>query len=98
MFCILKDPKGEGLLLVLTPLEDDPCGNPLFFFDGSDQAVLFRSFTSIQHLQDIPPVYLEALAEADNIRVIEFSDEQIERAYDAFIEHVPDAVGIFTKR
>ena len=95
MYSILQDPEGEGLLLLLTPLEDDPCGNPILFCDGTSQAVLFRSFTSIQHLQDIPPEYQEALAEAASIRVVEFSGDAIERAYDALIEHVHDAAGLF---
>jgi hypothetical protein len=77
-------------------MKDDPCGNPLFFYDGSDRAVLFRSFTSIVHLEGIPQKYQEALDGPETIIVIEFADQQVHRDYMATIERVPNVVSLFT--
>ena len=92
MFSINLDAEGT-LLLIMRPLEDNPEANPLFIYDGSDTALLFRSFESVHILTGmlkITPDCREALNTATDIQVIEFDDVDVVRVYSALIEWVPD--------
>ena len=89
MYCFYQREEGEFLLL-LTPMEDAPEGNPLFLYDGSDTAILFRSFESVQDLSDIPREYRQILTGLDELPVVEFGETGVVRDYAALLERVDD--------
>ncbi len=85
-------------MLLLLPFEDEPCGNPLLFYDGSSTAFLFRSFESFQMLQGIPEEYVKILNGLKEIKVVEFTGMEVAREYMATIERVEDVQQLFGER
>ncbi len=97
MYSFYQSREGE-LVLLLLPFEDEPCGNPLLFYDGSSTAFLFRSFESFQMLQGIPEEYVKILNGLKEIKVVEFTGMEVAREYMATIERVEDVQQLFGER
>ena len=86
MYQIFQD-KDNDLILVIEPQDCEPDG-PMFIYDGGDNALLFRDWTSNIRLNDISLDARTELMNADTILVIEEADDNIAREYAAPIRHV----------
>ena len=85
----IKQSKEGDLLLIIEPQACDPdC--PLFIYDGSDTALLFRDWGSTLRLGSLSEQARPALKNAEEIYVVEMQGDEIYRDYFAPIRHVRD--------
>lgn len=78
-FSILQNDKGE-IMLIMDAREGEP-DDPRFIYDGSDTALLFRSFESNIAIRNLGEEAREPLKNAKEIHVVEIVDEDVKRDY-----------------
>lgn len=78
-FSVLQNDKGE-IMLLMDAREGEP-DDPRFIYDGSDTALLFRSFESNVAIRNLGEEAREPLKNAKEILVVEIVDEDVKREY-----------------
>ena len=85
-FSVLQNDKGE-IMLLMDAREGEP-DDPRFIYDGSDTALLFRSFESNVAIRNLGEEAREPLKNAKEIHVVEIVDEDVKRDYMALVRIV----------
>lgn len=88
MYSILQN-KDKELMLIIDAQDSTP-DDPLFIYDGTDKALLFRDWDSTLRLNNLSLESVQALEENSDILVIEQSADNIVRDYMARIRKVRD--------
>lgn len=88
MYSILQN-KDKELMLIIDAQDSTP-DDPLFIYDGTGTALLFRDWDSTLRLNNLSLESVQALEENSDILVIEQSADNIVRDYMARIRKVRD--------
>ncbi len=85
---IFQNDKGEILLMI--PQNDGGPENPLFIYDGSQNALLYRSHESAVYFNDIVEGARSALKAVSEILIVEIDDNEVVREYKVPMRMVKD--------
>ncbi len=93
---IVKNALGE-ILIIIGKKAGGP-ENPRFIFDGSDEALFYRSKDSSVHLMDISPEAANAIKDVNEILIVELDDnEEVAREYMVPLRLVSDIKNLLKK-
>lgn len=85
---ILQNDKGE--ILIIIQLRSGGPENPLFVYDGSQYALLYRSHESTVYFDDIVEGARVPLKSVSEIQIVEISDDDVVREYKVPLRLVKD--------
>ncbi|MBO7098140.1 MAG: hypothetical protein J6W11_05850 [Alphaproteobacteria bacterium] len=85
---ILQNERGE--ILIIIKERKGPAENPIFVYDGTQYALLYRSHESSVFFDDIAEGAHEPLKAVDILHVVEISDDDVVREYKAPVKIVKD--------
>lgn len=85
---ILQNDKGE-ILIIIQQRSGGP-ENPLFVYDGSQYALLYRSHESTVYFDDIVEGARVPLKSVSEIQIVEISDDDVVREYKVPLRLVKD--------
>ena len=85
---ILQNDKGE-ILIILQQRSGGP-ENPLFVYDGSQYALLYRSHESTVYFDDIVKDARNALKSVTSMQIVEINDNEVVREYKVPVRIVKD--------
>jgi len=85
---ILQNDKGE--ILIILQQRNGGAENPLFVYDGSQYALLYRSHESTVYFEDIDKEAHIPLKSVSELQIVEISDDEVIREYKAPVRIVKD--------
>ena len=85
---ILQNDKGD--ILIIIQERQGPAENPIFVYDGSQYALLYRSHESSVFFDDIAEGARTPLKSVGEIQVVEITDDDVVREYKAVVRMVKD--------
>lgn len=85
---ILQNERGE--ILIIIKERKGLAENPIFVYDGTQYALLYRSHESSVFFDDIAEGAREPLKAVDILHVVEISDDDVVREYKAPVKIVKD--------
>jgi len=85
---ILQNDKGE--ILIILQQRKGPAENPLFVYDGTQYALLYRSHESTVFFDDLAEGARAPLKSVGELQVVEISDDDVVREYKAPVRIVKD--------
>lgn len=85
---ILQNDKGE-ILIILQQRSGGP-ENPLFVYDGSQYALLYRSHESTVYFDDIVKDARNVLKSVTSMQIVEINDNEVVREYKVPVRIVKD--------
>jgi len=85
---ILQNDKGE--ILIIIQQRKGPAENPIFVYDGSQYALLYRSHESSVFFDDIAEGARIPLKSVGELQVVEITDDDVVREYKAAVRIVKD--------
>ena len=78
---ILQNDKGD--ILIILQQRNGGAENPLFIYDGSQYALLYRSHESTVYFDDIAEGARIPLKSVSELQIVEISDDDVIREYKA---------------
>ncbi len=85
---ILQNDKGE--ILIILQQRSGGAENPLFVYDGSQYALLYRSHESTVYFDDIVEGARSALKSVTSMQIVEIDDDEVIREYKVPVRIVKD--------
>ena len=85
---ILQNDKGD--ILIIIQERKGPAETPVFVYDGSQYALLYRSHESSVFFDDIAEGAREPLKSVEELHVVEITDDDVVREYKAMVRIVKD--------
>lgn len=85
---ILQNDKGDILLIIQQ--RNGGAENPLFVYDGSQYALLYRSHESTVFFDDIAEGAHKPLKSVSEMQIVEINDDEVIREYKAPVRIVKD--------
>ena len=85
---ILQNSRGEILIIIKQRKGD--ADNPIFVYDGTEYALLYRSHESTVFFDDIAKEAREPLKSVEWLQVVEITDDDVVREYRAPVRIVKD--------
>lgn len=85
---ILQNSKGE--ILIILQERKGPADVPVFIYDGTQYALLYRSHDSTVFFDDIAEGARTPLKSVESLQVVEISDDDVVREYKANVRIVKD--------
>ena len=85
---ILQNDKGE--ILIILQQRNGGAENPLFVYDGSQYALLYRSHESTVYFDDIAEEARLPLKSVPEMQIVEIKDDEVIREYKAPVRIVRD--------
>ena len=85
---ILQNDKGE--ILIILQQRNGGAENPLFVYDGSQYALLYRSHESTVYFEDIDQEAHIPLKSVNELQIVEIGDDEVIREYKAPVRIVKD--------
>ena len=76
---ILQNDRGD-ILIILSQRNGGP-ENPLFIYDGSQYALLYRSHESTVYFDDIAPEARTPLKSVSSMKIVEIENDDVVREY-----------------
>ncbi len=85
---ILQNDKGE--ILIILQQRSGGAENPLFVYDGSQYALLYRSHESTVYFDDIAEGARNPLKSVPELQIVEINDDEVIREYKVAVRIVKD--------
>lgn len=85
---ILQNDKGE--ILIIMQERKGPAENPIFVYDGSEYALLYRSHESSVFFDDIAEGARTPLKSVGELQIVEITNDDVVREYKAAVRMVKD--------
>lgn len=85
---ILQNDRGD--ILIIIQERKGPAETPVFVYDGSQYALLYRNRESSVFFDDIAEGAREPLKSVEELHVVEITDDDVVREYKAMVRIVKD--------
>jgi hypothetical protein len=92
-YTILQNDKGEILILIQTRRGGPE--TPLFVYDGTEKALLYRSAESTIYFRDIAETARTALKAVSELQIVEIDDDDAVREYKVPVRIIKDVTPLF---
>lgn len=89
---ILQNSKREILIIIQSC--NGGAETPLFIYDGTEKALLYRSHESTVYFEDIAPKARDALKAVSELQIVEIEDDDVTREYKVPVRLVKDITAL----